>query len=309
MQANEGVNLPVLVLGGTGHYGRHVVHDLLEMGERVRVLSRDSRRARNMLGEKPEIIEGDITSRESIVDSLRGTKAVVISVSAFSRKLIRKLSLIERDSVLMVLDEAKKAGISRIVYISVFDIRKSVIQKFNIPQGYLKLEIEETLAESDFNWTVLGAPPSIEIFFSMIRGNKMTVPGGGPPKLPTISPVDLGKIAAQAAVRTDLAKIRFRLTGPEAISFPEAAKRISNIVGKTITFRKIPLFPLKVASVITRPFNPYLSHLVKFVKLLNYFPADMAANVQEDHLTLREIFDYEPVTLEMHARMWSEKQK
>ena len=114
MQGNH-ENGTILVLGGTGHYGRHIVGSLLEMGEPVKVLSRNSNKAKEILGEKPEIVEGDITSRESVVESLKGTKAIVISVSAFSRKTIRKLKLIERDSVLMVLEEAKKAGISRIV--------------------------------------------------------------------------------------------------------------------------------------------------------------------------------------------------
>ncbi len=294
----------ILVLGGTGHYGRHIVHSLLAKGESVKVLSRNTQKGREVLGEKPEIIEGDITSRKSIIESLEETKAVIISVSAMSRKLIRKTKLIERDSVLMVLEEARNAGISRIVYISVYDIRKSVVDKLNILQGKLKIEIEEFLARSDFNWTVMGAAPSNDIFFSMIRGNTMVVPGGGPPALPTISPIDLGEIIAQAVIRTDLARKRFRLTGPEAISFSEAAERISNITGKQIKYRKIPLLPLKIASILTWPFNPYIWHLSKFVKLLNKFPQDIVAEVPNDHNILKETFNYTPTTLKTSARMW-----
>ena len=33
--------------------------------------------------------------------------------------------------------------------------------------------------------------------------------------------------------------------------------------------------------------------------MLNNFPSDLAENVPEDHKLLRELFDYEPVTLEM----------
>ncbi|MFW9997015.1 MAG: SDR family oxidoreductase [Candidatus Odinarchaeota archaeon] len=301
----------VLVLGGTGHYGRHIVRSLLEMGEPVKVLTRNSVKAREILGNGPDLIKGDITSKESVVEALSGVKVIIISVSAFSRKLIRKLTLIERDSVLMLLEEAKKAGISRIVYISTFDIKKDLTGKFDIPQANIKLDIEEALAISDFNWTVLGAPPSIEIFFAMIRGDRMMVPGGGPPALPTLSPVDMGKIAAQAAVRTDLSKKRFRLTGPEAMSFPEAARRIASVTGKPITFRKIPLLPLRVVSLITRPFSPYLRLLLKFVLLLNKgFTEDVVATIPEDYQLLRQTFDYQPTTLEMQAKAWVDtKQK
>ena len=87
----EKENKFILVLGGTGHYGNHIVRSILAKGELVKVLSRNCQRAREILGNKPEIIEGDITSRGSIINSLKDTKAIIISVSAMSRKNIRKI--------------------------------------------------------------------------------------------------------------------------------------------------------------------------------------------------------------------------
>ncbi|MEW5818419.1 MAG: NAD(P)H-binding protein, partial [Spirochaetota bacterium] len=268
MKNNNRKNKPILVLGGTGHYGWHIVQSLLQNGEPVRVLSRNAANARKVLGGKPEIIEGDLTSRESAVESLNGARAVVIAVSAFSWKTIRQVGLVERDAVLMVLEEARKAGVSRVVYISVYDIREDLLRKLNIQfkSAWIKFEIEAALARSDLNWTVLGAAPSMEMFFAMIRGDMMMVPGGGPPALPTVSPVDVGEIAAQTVLRDDLRGKRFQMTGPEALSFPEATRRISEVTGKAIRFRKIPLFPLKIASVLIWPFNPYLRHLLGFVR-------------------------------------------
>lgn len=293
---------PILVLGGTGHYGRHIVKSLQEKGQQVRVLSRNAANARRILGDEAEIVEGDITSRESVVEALEGVKAVVISVSAFTPKLIRKLELIERDSVLMVLEEAQNAGISRIVYLSGYALRRGLIEELDLAFGRIKLEIETALAQSDFSWTVLGEAPSMEVFFAMIRGEKMIVPGGGPPALPTVSPVDTGEIAAQTALREDLGGRRIRVTGPEAISFPEASRRISAMTGKRLEFQKIPLFPLRVASLVTWPFNPYLRHLVGSARLMNRFPQDLAAQVSEDHRWLVDTFSYTPTTLEMETR-------
>ena len=293
---------PILVLGGTGHYGRHIVKSLQEKGQQVRVLTRNAANAHRILGDEAEIVEGDITSRESVVEALEGVKAVVISVSAFTPKLIRKLELIERDSVLMVLEEAQNAGISRIVYLSGYALRRGLVEELDLAFGRIKLEIETALAQSDFSWTVLGEAPSMEVFFAMIRGEKMIVPGGGPPALPTVSPVDTGEIAAQTALREDLGDRRIRVTGPEAISFPEASRRISAVTGKRLEFQKIPLFPLRVASLVTWPFNPYLRHLVGSARLMNRFPQDLAAQVSEDHRWLVDTFSYTPTTLEMETR-------
>ena len=298
----RGENAPILVLGGTGHYGRNIVRSLVENEQPVRMLTRNAANARQVLGDVAEIVEGDITSRKSVVEALEGARAIVISVSAFTPRLIRKLQLIERDSVLIVLEEARKAGVSRVVYISVYDIGEDLIAKLHSDIARIKLEIETALRESGFNWTVLGAAPSMEIFFAMIRRNIMMVPGGGPPALPTVSPVDVGEIAAQTVLRDDLGGKRIRMTGPEALSFREAAERISEVAGKRVRYRSIPLIPLKIASMVTYPLNPFLRHLVGMIELMNSFPPDVVAEVPQDHQWLVNAFSYTPTTLEMEAR-------
>jgi len=308
---DNGEEKPKLVLGGTGHYGRHIVQSLLRKAAPVRVLSRNAGHARKILGEVLEIVEGDITAKESVTEALNGVGQAIISVSAFAPTLIRKLKLIERDSVLAVLAEAERMGVSRIVYISTYSTSQDLPRGVNLETARIKSEVENALARSNFNWTVLGAAPSVEIFFSMIRGDTMIVPGGGPPALPTVSPVDVGEIAAQAILRDDLSGKRFRMVGPEAISFAEAAKRISSVAGRTIRFRKIPLVLPKIASAATWPLTPfsdvllYVNQMLGFIKLLNQFPQDVAAEVPEVHRLLLDTFRYVPTSLEMEAQRWS----
>ena len=294
----------ILVLGGTGHYGRPIVGSLLRMGRPVRVLSRNAALAGQVLGDTAEIVQGDVTSRESVTRALDGAGAVVVSISAFTPRLIRQLELIERDSILAVFEEAKTAGVSRVVYLSVYDIKEDFLSELGIRPAIadIKLEIEAALAGSSFDWTVLGAAYSMEMFFLFIRGNRMLVPGGGPPAMPTVSPLDVGEIAAQTVVRDDLAGRRIRMTGPEAMSFPKAAERISAVVGRTIRFRRIPLLPLRIASVVTRPFNPFLKHLLQVLAVRDHFPQDIAAEVPNDHRRLVSTFSYTPTTLEMETR-------
>ena len=307
METHSG-EAPILVLGGTGHLGREIVGGLLKRGEPVRVLSRNAANAHRVLGDGPAIVEGDITSRESVVEALQGTRGVVIAVAAFTPKLIRKLKLIEGDSVLAVLEEAQRLGVPRVVYISVYDIRQDLLDELSLQMesAGIKLEVERALAESNLNWTVLGAPPSMQIFFSFIRGTRMMVPGGGPPALPTVSRLDVAEIAAEAVLRDDLAGRRIQMVGPEAMSFREAARRISAVVGKEIRYQKIPLLPLRVASIVTKPFNPFLWHVVGMLKLMSHFPSDVVEEVPRLHQLLLDTFDYVPTTLEMEARRWVE---
>lgn len=299
----ESGNQPVLILGGTGHYGSRMVKSLLAKGEAVRVLTRNPTRARAILGHEPELVEGDITSRESIVAALEDARGVVICISAMNWRNAKGMREIERDAVLMVLEEMKRTGISRVVYTSGYEMRADFLEELHLEKfGEIKLEIEAALSSSDLNWTILGCSPSMELFFAFLRKGKMTVPGGGPPALPTISSSDVGEIAAQAVLRLDLEAKRFRLTGPEALSFPEAARRISALTGQPIKLYRIPCFPLKLASIIILPVNPFLQYLYWSVKLLNHFPQDLAAQVPQDHALLRETFSYSPVTFDMEVR-------
>lgn len=162
---------PILVLGGTGHYGRNVVRRLLDRRERVRVLSRNAARARSVLGERPEVIEGDITSRATVVSALDGTRAIVVAVSAFSWKIIRRRTEIERESVLRILEEADRMGIARVVCLSGYDVRKDFAERLGVLAiAKPMLDVLAALAESRLNGTVLGCSPSMEMFFAMIRG-------------------------------------------------------------------------------------------------------------------------------------------
>jgi uncharacterized protein YbjT (DUF2867 family) len=204
---------------------------------------------------------------------------------------------------LTIFAEAKNAGIDRVVYLSGYDMREDLLRELNLLKfGEIKLEIERTLRESDFNWTILGCAPSMELLFAFVRNGKMMVPGGGPPAVPTVNRNDVGEIAAQAALRNDLLGQRFRLTGPEALSFPEVAKRIGDITGQPVRFSKIPLLLLNVATLVMWPFNPYPRYIYWSVKLLNNFPQDLAQRVPEDHQYLLDTFDYTPTTFEMEAR-------
>lgn len=299
---------PVLVLGGTGHFGRQIVGSLAAKGIPVRVLTRSAIRARTLLPASVQILEGDLTSRAAVADATRNVSRMVISVSAFNREHFRRMWAIERDAVLATLEEARRAGVRRVVYLSAFDLRMELAQRLHLDNALIELEIEDYLRSSGFNWTVIGAPPSMEIFFAMTHGSRMIVPGGGPKALPTISPVDMGEIVAQAVLRNDLGGRRLRVSGPEVLSFREAARRLSKVCGRRIHFVPIPLVLPWVVWHLTRPLARFSSTLafvhamLGFIRLLNSFPHALALNAMEDHKAILSIFSCAPMTLEQEAQ-------
>ena len=289
----------IIIFGGTGYYGRTVVAALVARGQLVRVVSRNAEGARAVVGSEVEIFEGDVTRPGDINRALQGMDVIVICLAAMSVKLIRKMQAIERDAVLNIMLEAKKLNISRLIYMSGYEMRASLLDDLKIPEfGAIKIEIEAALRASDLNWTILGDAPAFELFFAFLRGNKMTVPGGGLKAIPTISAEDVGEITAQTALRDDLGGQRIRLTGPQAYNFPEVAALISEITGSAIQHMAIPLTVVNVISALIYPITPFPRYLYQSLLLLNNFPADLADEVPRDHQKLLELFDYEPRTLE-----------
>lgn len=292
---------PVAVLGGTGHLGSRIVEALGQKRVPVRVLSRNADRARQLLGPTVDVVEGDIEDAGSVARVLTGARSLVVAISAFSPGLVRRLWAIEHDGVIAGFAAAERLGVQRVVYVSAYELRQDLIDRFDVDVGRLKTRVEAALRASNLNWTILGAAPAMDIFFAFIRGNAMNVPGGGPPALPSVASSDLGEICAQAALREDLSGTRFRMTGPEAVSFPAAARRIGRVWERNIRFRKIPLAIPRTIGFISRPVVPFVYHLVCTLRMMNNFPEDLAAAVPADHRRLLETFDYAPRTLEDEA--------
>jgi uncharacterized protein YbjT (DUF2867 family) len=68
----------ILVAGATGGVGKRVVRRLVEQNYQVRALIRDTQRAREMLGDKVELFEADITIPETLTPQLMNDVSAII---------------------------------------------------------------------------------------------------------------------------------------------------------------------------------------------------------------------------------------
>ena len=56
----------ILIVGGTGNLGGHVVEQLLSRGEKVRVMTRDPSRARKLQDAGAQVVKGDLRDEQSL---------------------------------------------------------------------------------------------------------------------------------------------------------------------------------------------------------------------------------------------------
>jgi len=117
--------LRILVTGGAGFIGSHIVEDLVKAGAIVRVFDNFSSGLRENLchiGGDIEIIEGNLLDKEALLSAAVGVDA--ISHQAAQLEIIRCIEepiedlRTNAEGTLNVLDSAKRLGISKVVYAS-----------------------------------------------------------------------------------------------------------------------------------------------------------------------------------------------
>jgi UDP-glucose 4-epimerase len=114
---------PVLITGGAGFIGSHVVDRLVTDGCRVRVLDDFSTGHReNLEGQRGqiEIHEGSITSVTDVVRAVNGVEAIVhlAALPSVQRSVEEPLASHEvcATGTLNILEAARRAGVRRVVY-------------------------------------------------------------------------------------------------------------------------------------------------------------------------------------------------
>jgi uncharacterized protein YbjT (DUF2867 family) len=130
----------VLITGGTGTVGTHVVNEVLARGTTVRTISRDPDAAR--VPEGVEVVAGSLSDTAAMRTALDGVDGLF---------LLSPVALDELNGSLATLDLARRAGVKAVVYLSV--IHADVFTE--PPHFAAKYAAERMIADFDVHATVL----------------------------------------------------------------------------------------------------------------------------------------------------------
>ena len=113
--------MTVLVTGGAGFVGNNVIDLLVKQGKSVRAMVRNTEKAQKRLGEygdSIEIVQGDVTDRDSIPPLMRGVSAVVHTVAISMEKGGQTYEEVNYQGTINMVDAASDAGVPRFINIS-----------------------------------------------------------------------------------------------------------------------------------------------------------------------------------------------
>jgi uncharacterized protein YbjT (DUF2867 family) len=209
----------ICVLGATGNVGRELVDQLCPLGERVRIVTRDGRKAARW-ADRVECIVGDL--RDPGVRSL----ALVGASRLFSFPFIE-----EPEIHAAILDEAKRAGVRHVVALS------SIGATSPVPIGRLHREREEAIERSGLHWTFLR--PSYFIsnvlrWAPAIKRDGRVVTPIPDRKADAISPRDIAEVARLTLVQPGHEGKTYTLTGAELLSTRDQLEILSRVIAKPV---------------------------------------------------------------------------
>jgi uncharacterized protein YbjT (DUF2867 family) len=138
----------VLVTGGSGDLGRHVVPRIAERGHAVRVLVHNRVPPRASGQQVIEFNPGDLETGEGVANALLRAETVVHLATSPSNTKGVDIAGTER-----LLREAERAGVNHFLYISIAGID----QIPNYSYYRTKLEVERLIGASRLPWTILRA--------------------------------------------------------------------------------------------------------------------------------------------------------
>jgi NADH dehydrogenase len=246
----------ILVTGGTGFVGGHVVHELRGRDLPVRCLVRDRRRGAKLAAWGCELAEGDVTEPESLRTAVAGVDRVIhlVAIRQGRREQFQRIMV---EGTRDLLAAAKDAGVRRFVHMSA--LGTSAATKDLVPYYGAKWETEQQVQESEIP-SVIFRPsfvfgPDGGILPTFVKLAKLTpvtpIIGSGHQRIQPIWADDLAKYFAEAVERDDVAGRLFELGGPDVVSWNEFWERLKRVRRIRRPSLHIPVALMKVNALLT----------------------------------------------------------
>ena len=172
----------VLVTGGTGSLGRHVVTMLRQQGHRARIFSRQPRG-------HVDAMQGDMRTGANLDKAVAGMESIVHAATDGRRSLRSRGDVAGTRNL---IEAARRADIKHLVYISIVGI-----DGVAYPYYRTKLAVEQLVKQGDVPWSIIRATQFHDFMEVLLRGFSR-VPGvTAIPFAWKYQPVDAREVAAR----------------------------------------------------------------------------------------------------------------
>ena len=246
----------ILVTGGGGFVGGHVVHELRGRDLTVRCLVRDPRKAQKLEAWGCELVRGDMTDPASLRRAVDGVETVAHLV-AIRQGRPRDFQRIMVEGTRHLLAAARDAGVARFVQMSALGASEET--KDLVPYYGAKWETEGLVHESGIPYVIFR--PSfvfardggiLPTFAKLARLAPVTpIIGSGRQRIQPIWAGDVATYFAEAVRREDVTGQLFELGGPDAVTWNEFWERLKRALGLRRPSVHVPVGLMRANALVT----------------------------------------------------------
>lgn len=245
----------ILVIGAAGFVGAPVAKQLLADGFAVRALVRNADKARQLLGDKVEIVTGSFEDKAVLEKCLLGVSGVNISVPWQSEFQVA------RDVTEILARQGRKNV--RVSYIS-----GTTANSEN--RGYAmideKLKAEDVLKSSGVDYTILRPSWFMDALALFVNDGRATVFGKQTQPYYFLSLADFARAVSTAHQTEATANKTFVLNGPKSMLMTDALQQYCDVRHPGIKAASMPIWFGKMLAMMMRS-----APMKDFVQMMAYF--------------------------------------
>jgi nucleoside-diphosphate-sugar epimerase len=258
----------VLVTGGTGFVGAHLVKALRARGDRVTVLARRPTLAQTLgWGADVRVVRGDLDDQTALREGCGGAEIVYHLAGKIAARNAAEFMATNRDGTANVLEAAREAGARRFLFVSSLaaagpttlghpiDERRPAQPITDYGRSKLAAELLVRAMPGSLSWTIVRPPVvygewdrgTLKIF-QLAKWGIVPVFGDGSQELSVIHAEDLATALIAAAITPAAAGRTYFATHPAVTTSRALALAVGRALGKTP--RIVPLPPAVARGIL-----------------------------------------------------------
>jgi uncharacterized protein YbjT (DUF2867 family) len=271
----------ILIAGGTGLLGTQVVRLLTTRGLRLRILTRDPRRARHLRSEHVEIVTGDVQKSGEIEWAVAGTRVVISAIQGFSGTGDSSPRTVDLRGNGALIQAARLGGVEHFILVSVHGASPD----HSIELFRMKYAAEQELKASGLSWTIIRPTAYMETWAKLIgeplvKTGRTRIFGRGKNPMNFVSAYDVAQYIAGAAQETNAPGETIEVGGPENLTMRQIAQTIMHETQVQGTVSSVPLPMMRLLAVVMRPVNATLARQIQAAVAMDtqdmcFDPSDM----------------------------------
>lgn len=241
----------ILLAGATGYLGNYIAKELISRNMDTKIIVRKPGKIIDMASKLTGIIQAEVTRPETIRGHFHGVDTVISTVGITRQKDGLTYIDVDYGANMNLLDEAKRAGVKKFIYVSV--INGQLHRNLKLVEA--KEAFVDQLKASGLDYTIIrpnGFFSDMRDFLKMAEKGSVYIFGKGKKKFNPIHGADLAQVCVDAI---NSSKKEIVVGGPDILTHYEVAEMALLASGKPINIIHLPHWLRKSIIWIMRTFT------------------------------------------------------